>query len=110
MVYDGSMIPSPSINVRPFDRPAIYHICVQGVIAPSWSDRLEGMNIHLSSVGEYRVTTLDGELSDQAALAGVLNALYELHLTILMVMRLNVEEPYSEKQPRTIALNGMKRH
>jgi len=49
---------------------------------------------------------LDGELSDQAALAGVLNALYELHLPILMVMRLNVEEPFSEKQPRTIADPG----
>jgi hypothetical protein len=36
-------------------------------------------------------TTLDGELRDQAALAGVLNAIYELHLPILMVMRLNVE-------------------
>ena len=27
------------------------------------------------------VTTLEGELSDQTALAGVLNTLYELHLT-----------------------------
>jgi hypothetical protein len=98
------MIPSPSRNVRPFDRPAIYHICVQGVVAPSLSDSLEGMKIHPSTVGEYRVTTLDGELSDQAALAGVLNALYELHLPILMVMRLNVEEPFSEKQPRTTAV------
>jgi hypothetical protein len=107
MVYDGSMITSPSRNVRPFDRPAIYHICVQGVVAPSLSDSLEGKKIHLSStVGEYRVTTLDGELNDQAALAGVLNTLYELHLPILMVMRLNVEEPFSEKQPRTIAAPG----
>jgi hypothetical protein len=100
------MIPSPSRNVRPFDRPAIYHICVQGVIAPSLSDNLEGMKIHPGTVDEYRVTILDGELSDQAALAGVLNALYELHLTILMVMRLNVEEPFSVKQPRTIADPG----
>ena len=28
---------------------------------------------------------------------GVLNAIYELHLTILMVMRLNVEEPCKTK-------------
>jgi hypothetical protein len=97
LVYDGSMIPSPSRNVHPFDRPAIYHICVQGVIPPSLSDSLEGMMIHPSTVGEYRVTTLDGELNDQAALAGVLNALYELHLPILMVMRLNVEQPFSKK-------------
>jgi len=33
-------------------------------------------------------TTLSGELCDQAALAGVLNMLYELHLTVLSVKRL----------------------
>jgi hypothetical protein len=94
------MINSTSRTVRPFDRPAIYHICVQGVVAPSLSDRLEGMKIHLSSMeGEYRVTTLEGELRDQAALAGVLNSLYELHLSILMVMRLNIENALIEKQP-----------
>lgn len=30
-------------------------------------------------------------MSDQAALAGVLDALYELHLPILVVMRLDIE-------------------
>jgi hypothetical protein len=35
------------------------------------------------------VTTLLGELSDQAALAGVLNTLYELHLPVLAVQRLS---------------------
>ena len=32
---------------------------------------------------------LEGELSDQAALAGVLNTLYELHLTVLSVKRVD---------------------
>jgi hypothetical protein len=36
------------------------------------------------------VTTLFGELSDQAALAGVFNTLYELHLSVLSVERLSV--------------------
>jgi hypothetical protein len=40
--------------------------------------------------GDPPTTTLEGELSDQAALAGVLNTLYELHLTLLLVERLNV--------------------
>ncbi len=60
--------------------------------------------------GDARVTTLEGELSDQAALAGVLNSLYELHLPVLMVMRLNIEpsrttndeELSVEKRPNTI--------
>ena len=38
---------------------------------------------------EPPVTTLLGELSDQAALAGVLNTLYELHLPVLTVERLS---------------------
>jgi len=33
----------------------------------------------------YIVSTLTGELPDQTALAGVLNALYEMHLTVLSV-------------------------
>jgi len=35
-------------------------------------------------------TALQGELSDQAALAGVLNTLYELHLPLLLVRRLSI--------------------
>jgi hypothetical protein len=36
-----------------------------------------------------QATTWFGELSDQAALAGVLNTLYELHLPVLSVARLS---------------------
>jgi hypothetical protein len=34
---------------------------------------------------DKKVTTLVGEMEDQAALAGVLNTLYELHLPLLSV-------------------------
>ena len=37
---------------------------------------------------EPPLTTLVGELSDQAALVGVLNTLYELHLPVFTVKRL----------------------
>ena len=69
-----------------FDDPAFYRIQVQGLIPENWSDRLEGMSIsqRKSETGE-RVSTLEGELADQAALAGVLNSVYELHLPILLV-------------------------
>jgi hypothetical protein len=39
-------------------------------------------------VGQVPVTTLVGQLRDQAALIGVLNSLYELHLPILSVVHL----------------------
>jgi hypothetical protein len=42
------------------------------------------------------VTTLFGDLPDQAALAGVLNTLYDLHLAVLSVERLSAEWQYSK--------------
>jgi hypothetical protein len=88
ILYDLYMV-NRSLAI-PFDRPASYQISVQGRIAPDWSDRLAGMTIGLTAEEALPpVTTLKGELSDQAALAGVLNTLYELHLTILSVLCLS---------------------
>jgi len=53
------------------------------------SDLLGGMTISPDTMeAGHTVTTLSGELVDQAALAGVLNMLYELHLTVLSVKRM----------------------
>jgi hypothetical protein len=77
-------------NPISFDYPAAYQITVQGRIDPTWSDRLEGMAISVHSDVDYpTVTSLEGELSDQASLAGVLNSIYELHLPILSVLCLS---------------------
>ena len=73
-----------------FDRPATYRIGVQGRVPPSWHDRLEGMVItERSPEPGSPVTTLVGELADQVALAGVLNTLVELHLSVVSVERLS---------------------
>ena len=75
-----------------FDRPATYRIGVQGRIPATWCDRLEGMTItERSPEAEPPVTTLMGELADQVALAGVLNTLVELHLSVVSVERLAAE-------------------
>ena len=70
-----------------FDRPATYQIRVQGRIDPKWADILASMTIRLTTEEACPpVTTLEGELSDQAALLGILNSLYELHLPVLLVL------------------------
>jgi hypothetical protein len=73
-----------------FDGPATYRIDVQGRIPARWCERLEGMvvTVFAPEAGPL-LTTLLGELSDQAALAGVLNTLYELHMPVLSVQRLS---------------------
>jgi hypothetical protein len=70
----------------PFDHPTAYRIRVQGRVASDQADYLGGMTIgnEVNEIGTP-VTTLVGEVSDQAALMGMLNTLYELHLTVLSV-------------------------
>jgi hypothetical protein len=68
-----------------FDSPARYSIRALGRIKESWCDRLEGMTITQETQKEKPIYTLEGELQDQAALNGVLNTLYELHQTVLLV-------------------------
>jgi hypothetical protein len=66
--------------------PAIYRIRVRGHLDAKWSDRLEAMNItEIQHSGGENETILVGRLADQAALAGVLNTLYEQHLPVLSV-------------------------
>ena len=86
------MKPMPPRNRIPFDLPATYQITVEGRIDPNWSDRMEGMTIcqSMSETGSP-ITTLEGQLGDQAALAGVLNTLYELHLPVLSVKRIKID-------------------
>jgi hypothetical protein len=75
-----------------FDRPATYRIAVRGRVPANWGDRLEGMAMtEWSAEAEYPVTTLLGELSDQAALEGVLDTLFALHLPLVSVERLSAE-------------------
>ena len=80
------MVQTESRKSYTFDKPGSYRIRVQGFLGESWSERLGGMSITTRNRGDNKpVTTLVGIMVDQAALAGVLNTLYELHLTLLSV-------------------------
>ena len=70
-----------------FHNPAVYLICVQGELDETWSDRLGGLTITCENARRNRgpVASLQGHLLDQAALLGVLNTLYDLHLPLLSV-------------------------
>jgi hypothetical protein len=75
----------------PFNRPRNYRIHVLGSLDESWSDRLGGLRITACSQKDQEgsVTELFGKVRDQAELAGLLDSLYELHLTLLSVEYLN---------------------
>jgi hypothetical protein len=84
-------MPNPEDRKRfAFDRPGIYRVRVLGSLDESWSERLGGLRIETSSLKDQEgpVTELVGKVRDQAELAGILNTLYESHLTLVSVSML----------------------
>lgn len=84
----------------PMDAPATYRICVIGGLESSWAERIWGMKS--SRVGESSApeqTMLLGEVADQAALVGIINALYNSGHTVVSVERLLPEIDPSLDEP-----------
>jgi len=73
-----------------FDHPADYRITIWGFLGEDWSDRLGDMTITNSQPTEGAVITkLYGQLTDQSALMGVLNTLYNMGYSLLFVERVS---------------------
>ena len=69
-----------------FQGPGTYLIRILGTLDQSWFDWLGDIRCTTSKSTDGRlVTTLVGQFRDQAALLGLLNTLYDLHLTLLQV-------------------------
>ena len=69
---------------------AVYRIKVQGHVPLDWSELLMGMNITPSDTDGRHFSTLVGRLPDQAALAGLLQSLYEKQYPIISVECLEI--------------------
>ena len=67
-----------------------YQITVEGKIDASWSDWLNGMRlVSRKESDDMIVTTLSGFLTDQAALRGLLNRLWDLNLAVRAVQQID---------------------
>ena len=76
-------------EVLHFSKSGHYRIEVGGHLRPDWSNRFGSMQISAPPPEvDSAVTVLQGHVSDQAELAGILNTLYELHLPLLAVQHL----------------------
>ena len=64
--------------------PAVYQIRVRGRLDPRRAERFEGLNVSESvGAGEAVETILVGRMLDQAELAGVLRALFDLRVPVI---------------------------
>ncbi len=64
-----------------------YEIEVQGRIGERWAHWFDDMRVGIRGEAQGTVTTLTGEVADQAALLGLLQKLYTLGLPLLRVER-----------------------
>jgi hypothetical protein len=65
------------------DEPVVCHVRIQGSLAQHWSEYLGGLSISVTGEPGHTVTTLSGEVLDQAALMGILNGLYGMGYPLL---------------------------
>ena len=73
------------------DKSATYCIRVVGYLDEHWSTRMAGLKISPMKHNEkITITSLSGPIIDQAALFGVLKALYDMRLPLLSVECLEV--------------------
>jgi hypothetical protein len=75
---------NPMTNGRNYDQPNSYLIRIQGTIDPTWSDWFGGFTI----TPQHGETVLEGQVSQQAALHGILAMINELGLSLISVTRL----------------------
>jgi hypothetical protein len=69
----------------------IYQIKVEGWVDPNWSDWFSEMALNQSVSGDGRpITVLTGAMADQSSLRGILTRLWDLNLSIISVIRLEV--------------------
>ena len=70
--------------------PGTYRIVVQGQLGEDWAAYFGGLTL---SWQEPDQTVLIGQIVDQAALHGLLNAIRDLGLPLVEVLRLSPEAP-----------------
>ncbi len=92
------MSTSPDIHVLKFEGPATYKIAVQGLVDKSFSESFAGMRITAGlDANRDPITYLTGRVRDQAELAGVLNSLYETHVSIISVENISESNGYESE-------------
>jgi hypothetical protein len=100
----------PTTEVPKLDRPACYEIKVPGRLEEHWSEWLEGMAVEVESGdGVPTITTLTGELPDQAALQGLINRLYSMGLSLISVNLVPRPDPGSDSQDKKRVVTSIPR-
>jgi hypothetical protein len=80
-----------STEMRSFSQTKRYYqITIEGRIDPSWSEWLDDLQlVSRKEANGMVLTTLSGALTDQAALRGLLNRLWDLNLVLYSIQQMD---------------------
>ena len=80
----------PTQSLLPPNTARTYQIAVEGLITEDWSGWLNGMALDIQQdASGMPLTCLSGVLSDQVALRGLLNRLWDLNLALRSVQQVD---------------------
>ena len=73
--------------MKPEPEHPVYQIKIEGILDPRWSTWFDGFTV-VQEIENPGLTTITGCVTDQAALRGILNKLWDLNLILISVSRL----------------------
>jgi|GEM_PF-1743802 len=73
-----------------FRGQATYQITVKGKVAPDFMNRLNNLSVSHTESNDQILSTLTGEIEDQAALNGLLNVLFDHQYDVISVMKIRI--------------------
>ncbi|MCL4803651.1 MAG: hypothetical protein KJ046_05085 [Anaerolineae bacterium] len=86
------------------DEPAPYRLRVHGSVSERWVDQYWEMDSFVvERTGELTTTELVGEVTDQAALLGLVTMLYDLGHAIIIIERMT---SYNREEMKTEGLSA----
>ena len=68
----------------------IYIIKIRGHLKEKWAEWLNGMAVKIENLPIENITVITARIPDQAALRGILNKIWDLNLTLLAVILMDV--------------------
>lgn len=68
----------------------IYIIKIRGHLKQKWAEWLNGMVVKIENLTPENITAITVRIPDQSALRGILNKLWDLNLTLLSVISMDV--------------------
>ncbi len=74
--------------IKNYHGHATYQITVEGKVDPKYMSKLNNLSVTHTDTGNQILSTLTGEIVDQAALSGILNMLFDNRYAVISVSKI----------------------